>query len=518
VEKYTHMGMLFNKKRINNYNVLIPINAVRCNILDNYQYKVENFDTLETVFEDNFEFEDITIGFIVPIKTLKDKYGDLEKGIKIYTKTISNDFCYIQTYDYSSECATTYRIDTLDEINLVKIAKFEAGKLTLCRDTETYFNCDDDLDVENIKDLTGEEDIVDIDKSKFRDIFGEFKDDTNINQSSEISSSNIELAEKINLKELYQVLKKNVIGQDEAIKNILITMDMNYNIDNYRNKNNILLIGSSGCGKTEIFRTIADNINIPITMEDSEQYSAVGYVGASVEDMLVKLYNNANKNLELAQRGILVIDEIDKKLTNEKGDVSGDRILNSLLCLMEGSKFRINSSGDTLCPNWITFDTSFLTVVLMGACSDLVKTVKNVGFGKKLEMKVNYEDIDIDMLNKYGFSRELLRRVLIFRLNNLTVENLVTIMKDSANSALLEFYRYAIKKNIDLRIDDEAIYEIAKMAHEKGIGASGIKSTLNEILMRAFADIEIDDKGYDGIEVTKDSLDKIPPYKLIKTK
>jgi ATP-dependent Clp protease ATP-binding subunit ClpX len=320
---------------------------------------------------------------------------------------------------------------------------------------------------------------------------------------------------KINMKELYFAIKENVIGQDETIKQIVSTIDRNYNITNFRNKTNILLIGPSGSGKTEIFRTIANNINIPITIEDSEQYSAVGYKGANIEDMLIKLYNKANKNLELAERGILVVDEIDKKVSKDKDDVSGTRVLNAFLSLMEGTTFRINVGTENN-PEYVNFNTEFLTVVLAGAFSDMTIKEKGLGFNNKLEMQKEYKDISLDDLNKYGLSNETLRRVSICRLNNLTLDNLIDIMLKSKNSALFEYYKYAEKKKIKLIITDEAIKEIASIAIKKNVGASGIKDTLNEILNDAIFEVEMNEGIYSSIKITKESLSTKPPYQLIK--
>lgn len=490
MEKYTHIGMLFEKKRVNEHNILNPINTVRCNIVDELTYNVEFIGELGSVFEYAFDTDDVSVGFVISLEELKKKYGDEENFINIYQDEILSNL-YIQTNDYNSDIITTYKLNLYTN-KFYKICEFKDNAINEIDEEITFSNDDilESLSIDNKSKI--------IDKTKENKVKNE---DINID---------------INMIELYNSIIENVIGQDKAVKQIVSTIDRNYNIENFRNKTNILLIGPSGSGKTEIFRTIEELIKVPITIEDSEQYSAVGYYGSSIEDMLVKLYHKANGNLKLAEKGILVIDEIDKKITDNKDDVSGTRVLNSLLALMEGTTFRINTTGNDYNPNYVNFDTSYLTVILAGAFSFMITTDKNIGFNKELEHKQTYDQIDIEKLNKYGLSNELLRRVSIYKLKELSVEDLINIMKISKNSYLKELYKYAEKKKIRLEINDDAIRKIAEISKKKGTGASGIKATLNEILNDAFFEINLKKKSFNTIEVTAESLEKVPPYILRK--
>lgn len=484
--KYTHIGVIFEKKIVNDHIVLNPVSTARCNIVDELTYDVEFIGEIGSIFENSFDLEDQTMGFVISIDDLKLKYGDLEEGIKIYQYEIFK-YLYIQKYNSENDSVVTYKLDLYDNI-FKKIAEFKDNAIDY-KDEEITFTNDKFLNTSKLKKTT-------IDKT-------ENKEKTNI---------------KIDMIELYKYIKESVIGQDKAIRQIVSTIDRNYNLTNYRNKTNILLIGPSGAGKTEIFRTIEEKLNIPITIEDSEQYSAVGYQGSSISDMLIKLYHKANDNLELAERGILVIDEIDKKVSNTKDDVSGNRVLNSLLSLMEGTTFRINTTENDFNPNYVNFDTSYLTVILAGAFSDMTEEEKGLGFNSDIRKNISYQEIDLKKLNKYGLSREILRRVSIYKLNELSIDDLINIMNNSKNSALKEFYDYAKKKKIKLYIDDQAIKKIAYMAKEKNIGASGIKATLNEILNDAFFEYEANKDIYSSIKITETSLSKNPPYILIKKK
>ena len=183
--------------------------------------------------------------------------------------------------------------------------------------------------------------------------------------------------------------------------------------------------------------------------------------------------------------------------------------------MMEGSIYRINTGND-INPNFIMFDTSRVTFVLAGAFSDLVYKQKSIGINHELETQKKYKDITIEDLNKYGLSSEILRRVSVYNLNELTVDDLIDIMKYSKNSALQEYYKYAKKKGIKLYIDDNAIRKIAEIAIKKNIGASGIKATLNELLNEAFFEIGMHTNSYSSIKITEESINQKPPYILYK--
>ena len=477
MEKYTHIGIIFelhNQKK-ENITTLTPLNVVKCIPIDSFSFKVDGFEeTIGNLYEGTMSEEDLGIGFALPIKELTKIYSglSLNEAMTEYRDDIT-DYDYTQEYDEANDKTTTYKIspDT---------------------DSKTIVGtCEHNT-------FTQEESII-----------NDFSEKYEISKDEEI---NIEL----NVKEVYDYVKESVIGQDKAIRKAIITIDKNIHIDNYRNKTNLLVIGPSGCGKTEIFRSIAEKVNLPITIEDSEQYSVAGYQGASVADMLIKLYNNAGNNLALAQKGILVIDEIDKKVNTSDDDVSGKRFLNSLLSLMEGTSFRINVGSD-ISERFINFNTNNLTVVLLGAFSDIIKKETSIGFNKNINTsEKSYSEITGEDLKKQGILIDLIRRIDLINIEKLTVNDLVNIIKYSRNNCLNEFKRLANLKGIDLNISDEAITKIAEEAHKKGIGASGIKNTLNSILDDALFEVSVNENTYKSINITEESLDNIPPYILKK--
>lgn len=477
MEKYTHIGIVFELHNYNKENIttLTPLNVVKCIPLNTFSFKADGFEEdINNLYEGTQSEEEIGIGFAIPIKELTNIYAGLtiNEAMIEYRDDIT-DYDYIQEYDVKTDKTTTYKIDPEDDKKTI---------VAICE--HNTFN-------------------------EKESIITDFSEKYEVSEDEEVDI-------KLNVKEVYDYVRESVIGQDKAIRKAIITIDKNIKIENYRNKTNLLVIGPSGCGKTEIFRSIAEKVNLPITIEDSEQYSVAGYQGASVSDMLIKLYNNAGNNLALAEKGILVIDEIDKKVKTTDDDVSGKRFLNSLLSLMEGTSFRINVGSD-LREHYINFNTNNLTVVLLGAFSDIVKKETSIGFNNNINKEEkSFSEITGEDLKKQGILIDLIRRIDLINIEKLTVNDIVKIIKYSRNNCLNEFKKLAEAKSVKLNISDAAIEKIAIEAHKKGIGASGIKNTLNSILDDALFEVSLNEDTYESINVTKKSLEKVPPYILIK--
>ena len=222
MEKYTHIGMLFEKKRVNEHNILNPINTVRCNIVDELTYNVEFIGELGSVFEYAFDTDDLSVGFVISLEELKEKYGDEENFINIYQDEILSNL-YIQTNDYNSDIITTYKLNLYTN-KFYKICEFKDNAINEIDEEITFSNDDilESLSIDNKSKI--------IDKTKENKVKNE--------------SINID----INMLELYNSIIENVIGQDKAVKQIVSTIDRNYNVENFRNKTNIFLIGPNGSG------------------------------------------------------------------------------------------------------------------------------------------------------------------------------------------------------------------------------------------------------------------------------
>ncbi|MEG1705592.1 MAG: AAA family ATPase [Clostridia bacterium] len=292
------------------------------------------------------------------------------------------------------------------------------------------------------------------------------------------------------LNDIISKVKLVIKGQDEAIKTISSAIYRNYVIDNTELKSNLIILGDSGSGKTKIVKVLANIFDLPYVIEDATRFTEAGYVGASVESMLHDLFVASNYDLNLAQKGILIIDEGDKKAaTNDGGrDVSGESVLFSLLKIIEGSKIPMeNSYGDVEA----YFDTSHLTIIFIGAFPRLakirdkrVKCNGSIGFGNGLQknnVQISKEYTAEDFISA-GFPKEFVGRFdVIVELNTLTISDYVDIIKSSTESTFNLYVNVLKKKGIDLIYTDDVIVKIAEEVEKLGIGARGIKRVVQQM-------------------------------------
>lgn len=286
-------------------------------------------------------------------------------------------------------------------------------------------------------------------------------------------------------------VKKNIIGQDSAIKQVLSTIyfnmklyDSNLPDDKVRNlKQNILLVGSTGVGKTEIIKQIAKQLNIPCVIEDATRYTIEGYKGNSVEDMIKHLYESANYDIDLAERSILVIDEIDKKSTNEDvSSIASTGVQQALLKLLEGTNYNISGDHENMLEPF-EFDSSYLTVILSGAFSRMdekKKQEKVVGF--TASSNVDEKKTTKDFKNS-GIIPELMGRMSkVIQLNRLGEKEFVQILKESEISPLKLTKEFYDSLGVEVVYSDSFISDIASIAIKKDIGARGLKTAFDETI------------------------------------
>ena len=219
------------------------------------------------------------------------------------------------------------------------------------------------------------------------------------------------------IKNIERNVLQYIIGQDIQVRQIITAI---YRAINFKTiKSNVLVIGSSGTGKTETIRQIAKRLHIPYTIEDATKYTQEGYYGADVEEMIYNLLENANHDIEKAQNGIIVIDEIDKKAGHEEHDVSGTEVLKSLLKIIEGTTIKISASEDPFEEEMIDFDTRNVIIIFLGAFSGLEKirdkrlntnpmgfTTRNVAMNESQKSRFLKQD-----LVKYGMPEEFVGRI-----------------------------------------------------------------------------------------------------------
>lgn len=290
-----------------------------------------------------------------------------------------------------------------------------------------------------------------------------------------------------NIKALECQILEYIIGQDEAVRKVITAI---YRARKFTSiKSNVLVIGNSGTGKTEIVSQVAERLNIPYTIEDATKYTQEGYYGADVIDMIYNLLENAKYDIKKAEKGIIVVDEIDKKSGSNQmdRDVSGVEVLNSLLKIIEGTKMKIS---DPFYKKIIDFNTRGITIIFLGAFDGLDKirekrlNTNSMGFRnndtkEKDIHKTKYLKQDLVL---YGFTNEFVGRIdTIIEMNKLTKEDLELILRKSRLSIFKTYQRELRSKGVTISYPTELFGSIAEKALMLDTGARELKNVVNYI-------------------------------------